>query len=534
MSEHKPVALSKAPGETPHEFTLISPDREQVLKVGEFITYPAQVDGTARTIVARVSQRRALRLYPDDFLIDPGIDPDLLAALLGYHEPVNDLFELTAAVIGYYDRDLGDFINPRLPPRSGCPIYLAADEELAGILTKKRLGEVGSAHIGSLLYREQDRVPIVLDLRAITSTHLAIIANTGAGKSYLAAVLLEEMMKPYNRAAVLVVDPHGEYDTLVEMVRIDAFAEGDYRPDVRIFRPGEVKIRASALTPDDLCYLLPELSERMEYLLRRAYRDVRQQSWDERGNAERWTRAELLSHLQRLGKGGKEEREEGGRYTSTAEAVTWRLRSVLERSVIFDDTRQLELDEILHPGRCSVLQLNDVDEREQQVVVATLLRRLLHARTLTVKGRAKKGNDLYLPYPVFVLVEEAHRFAPAAGNAISTGVLKQVQAEGRKFGVVTGLVSQRPGKLDPDVLSQCGTQFILRIINPLDQTRVAESVETVGRELLRELPALTKGQAIIAGEAVNTPVLCRVRARHTRHGAETHDAPAEWRSYIDD
>lgn len=72
------------------------------------------------------------------------------------------------------------------------------------------------------------------------------------------------------------------------------------------------------------------------------------------------------------------------------------------------------------------------------------------------------------------------------------------------------------------------TQFILRIVNPIDQNRVAESVESVGRDLLRELPALSKGQAIIAGAAVNTPVLCRVRQWLTAHGAEDMDAPARW------
>ncbi len=72
------------------------------------------------------------------------------------------------------------------------------------------------------------------------------------------------------------------------------------------------------------------------------------------------------------------------------------------------------------------------------------------------------------------------------------------------------------------------TQFILRIVNPIDQNRVAESVESVGRDLLRELPALSKGQAIITGAAVNTPVLCRVRQRYTPHGAEDVDAPARW------
>ena len=82
------------------------------------------------------------------------------------------------------------------------------------------------------------------------------------------------------------------------------------------------------------------------------------------------------------------------------------------------------------------------------------------------------------------------------------------------------------------MLSQCNTQVLLRIVNPVDIARVAESVESVGRELINELPALTKGQAIIAGTAVNTPVLCQVRERHTPHGAEDISAPEEWVSYF--
>jgi DNA helicase HerA-like ATPase len=101
-------------------------------------------------------------------------------------------------------------------------------------------------------------------------------------------------------------------------------------------------------------------------------------------------------------------------------------------------------------------------------------------------------------------------------------------SEGRKFGVGIGLITQRPGKLDQDVLSQCMTQIIMRIVNPIDQQTVAQSVEGAGRAMLAELPALTKGQAIISGVGINTPVMCRIRPRLTKHGGETFDAPAEW------
>src|SRR3712207_9433410 len=69
-------------------------------------------------------------------------------------------------------------------------------------------------------------------------------------------------------------------------------------------------------------------------------------------------------------------------------------------------------------------------------------------------------------------------------------------------------------------LSQCMTQVIMRIVNPIDQDTVAKSVEGAGRQLLAELPALTKGQAVISGVGVNTPVMCRIRPRLTRHGGE--------------
>jgi uncharacterized protein len=533
MSDNRPVGLTKGPGEAPHDFTFVSPDRERCLKIGEYIIYEANVDGADRQVLSRIIERRPLRQYPDAFLADPAIGPNQVAALVGFERQEHELFELTATVIGYYDDEIADFINPRLPPREGNLIYLASDELLTRLLSRKQPGQTGSAHVGSLLSREAGRVPVVTDVAALVSTHTAIIASTGAGKSYLAGVLLEELMSPYNRAAVLVVDPHGEYDTLAEMANMDHFQAGPYRPEVKIYQPGAVKVRVSALEVGDLSYLLPNLSDRMYYLLARAYRDVRRASNQENGNPDQWTRNDLEARLVELG-----ENEEGDNaekkpdFSGTADALIWRLDSVLRNSTIFDDFDHLNLGALCRPGQCSVLQLNEVDEKEQQVMVATLLRRLLKARTDTIKGKAIEGEDLYLPYPVFVLIEEAHRFAPASANVVSTGILKTILSEGRKFGVGIGLISQRPGKLDGDVLSQCNSQFIMRIVNPVDQARVAESVETVGRDLLRELPALTKGQVIIAGEAVSTPVISRVRKRRTRHGGETHDAPGEWMGYF--
>jgi DNA helicase HerA-like ATPase len=241
--------------------------------------------------------------------------------------------------------------------------------------------------------------------------------------------------------------------------------------------------------------------------------------------------ADLKQAIRSVSKQKDDEDSEGADDSSTIHALHWRIEQRFENSFTFDDIQHLDLPEIFKPGQCTVLQLNEIDERDQQVIVATLLRRLYQARMNTERGKVHAG-EMYLPYPVFVLIEEAHHFAPGGAEVVSTAILKQVLAEGRKFGIGVGLISQRPGKLDADVLSQCQTQCIMRIVNEIDQKSVASAIEGVGRDLLDNLPALSKGQVIVAGASVNTPVICRVRERYTKHGGESKDAPDIWRKYL--
>ncbi len=525
------IGTVKGPGETPHEFTFIAPDLERRLKHGEFVYYLTQVDDEERQIIGRVTARESVKLFPDSFMADPTVPPSQIAALLGYDSDANELFEITVAVLGYHSPAMGDFINPRVPPAGGSPVYIADDELLTRVLSKRRQGERGSAHMGSLLSRAPGAVPVALDVKGFTSTHLAIIASTGSGKSYLAGVLLEELMMPYNRAAVLIIDPHGEYGTLQEMQNHATFREGNYKPRVRIFRPDDIRVRIDSLTIADLRYLLPNLSEKMQYQLSRAY-GYAQRSY--KGNT--YTLEQLLYAVRQTAEGKKNDGEEegfGAEDDPTTGALIWRLHAVLHNSRIFNDFENLELQELFAPGQCTVLQLNEVDQREQQVIAATMLRRVYQARLDTTKGKTDRGDKGYIPFPVFCLIEEAHNYAPAAADAVSTDVLKTILSEGRKFGVSVGLISQRPGKLDADVLSQCMTQCIMRITNPIDQDRIASSVESVGRDLLKELSSLSKGQVIISGASVNTPVMLSVRSRITKHGGQDIDAPAEWLQWFE-
>ncbi len=539
----KPVGITKGPGETTHEYTFVSRDDEQVLKNGEYVYYElADPDTTnvqnndqpllQRRVLGRITKRIPLKLYPDTFLGEPEISPTQVAAMVGYNAHTNELFELHVAIMGYYDHPTGSFINPWIPPQSGKQIFLADDQMLGDILSKKQDQQPGAATIGSLLTRAPAAVPVVLSVKDLVSTHLAIIASTGAGKSYLASVIIEELMQPRNKACILIVDPHGEYGTLDQIANEPQFSEpgsgqrAGYQANVRVYKPEQVKVRLSTLNMGDMRSLLPEMTEKQQYLLSRALRKVQE---TKRGTP--WGVADLKQAIKSVSKQKNDDDGDGSDDSSTVHALTWRVEQRFEHSFTFDDTQHLDLSEIFKPGQCTVLQLNEIDERDQQVIVATLLRRLNHARMSTERGQVHTGES-YLPYPVFVLIEEAHHFAPGGTEVVSTSILKQVLAEGRKFGIGVGLISQRPGKLDADVLSQCQTQCIMRIVNEIDQKSVAAAIEGVGRDLLDNLPALSKGQVIVAGAGVNTPVICRVRTRITKHGGESKDAPDLWQQYF--
>jgi len=519
------IGTIKGPGENPHEFTFITTDNTQT-RIGEFVYYHANDGENDLRIVGTIAERSLVRNLPDSFLADPNTPPSLVSSLIGIAEEGVEIYEIAVETIGFFSETFGDFINPRIPPTPGQQVFLASNQMLAKMLSPKQKGEQGGAHIGSLLTRKRDEVPVVLSVKDVVSTHLAILASTGAGKSYAAGVLIEELLMPHNRAAVLIVDPHSEYGTLQEIHQLPAFAASDYKPEVRIFAPGKIKVRISTLTEADIVYLLPEMTEKMRTFLGQAYKALINTRGAERGT---WGFNDLLNEV--LALKYEDSKGQGGGNVSTIDGLEWRLRRRFEQSHIFSDHEHIPLQDLFRPGQCTVLQLSEIEENEQQVIVGALLRRTNKARVATVRGQIQQGDES-LPFPVFALLEEAHRYAPAGQQVVSTNILKQILSEGRKFGVGIGLITQRPGKLDQDVLSQCMTQFIMRIVNPIDQQTIASSVEGAGRRLLDELPALTKGQVIVSGVAVNTPVLAAIRQRITKHGGETIDAPSEWQKYF--
>lgn len=530
MAKSKPqvvpvIGTVKGPGETGNQYVFITANNRQV-KIGEFVYYTIDLDDNPEAqILGKISERRLIDHLPDRLFADTEIDPEAIAALVGFAHPNPEIYEVTVDVIGYFHPALG-FMNPRMAPDPGAKVCLADDDTLRQIINKQQPQSVGSAHIGSLLLRPGGRVPVALDVKELVSTHMAILAGTGSGKSYTAGVLIEELLSPYNRAAVMIFDPHGEYGTLSDMRGHQSFADDDgYSPAVKILTPDDIRIRMSSLDYYDILTLLPDMSDRQQAILNKAFSLLGKHKFGEY----RWDVQDLISACYEADRSTDDEGNE--KTGSSAPALEWKLGK-LERSEYFHRTNHLAPKDLFAPGQVTVLQMNEISQEEQQVICAAVLRQSYQARMNTAKDKITEDDENFLPYPVFILIEEAHRFAPAHEPSRCKHILRTILSEGRKFGIGVGLITQRPGKLDSDVLSQCMSQFLMRIVNPVDQESLKYGVEAAGRDLLKELPALTKGQVIVSGACVNTPVLCQVRKRLTKHGGETMNAPEEWMGYF--
>ena len=116
--------------------------------------------------------------------------------------------------------------------------------------------------------------------------------------------------------------------------------------------------------------------------------------------------------------------------------------------------------------------------------------------------------------PLLFVCEEAHRYAPA-DNKIGFGptrrALSRIAKEGRKYGVFLGLVTQRPAEIDPNIISQCSTLFVMRLSNDRDQALIRSAVSDAGASMLTFVPSLGTGEVFAFGAGVPLPTRMKFR-----------------------
>ncbi len=407
-------------------------------------------------------------------------------------------------VIGYVDKDK-KVRQMRIPFASGSEVLKAEDKLIKGVLALET--NRNGAYIGKL---DSKDIMIRLDLKKLLTKHVSIIAKTGAGKSYMASVLIEEILE--KKVPLLIIDPHGEYSALkqkndnkkdIERMEKFGITAKSYAGQIREY--GDININNESIplklndqmTSQELIHLMPgKLTSNQMAVLYSALK-----------NLNPVTITGLLLEL---------ETEENN--------AKWNLINVidyLDKLELFSSD-YTQYNELIQPGNCSIINMRGIEPEMQQIIVYKLMKDLFEER--------KRGR---IP-PFFAVIEEAHNFCPERGfgDAKSASIIRTIASEGRKFGLGMCIITQRPARVEKSVLSQCNTQIILKVTNPNDLKAIISSVEGISSESESNIKSLPIGTAMITG-IVDMPLLVNIRPKRSKHGGEAIDILGEEEETID-
>lgn len=152
-----------------------------------------------------------------------------------------------------------------------------------------------------------------------------------------------------------------------------------------------------------------------------------------------------------------------------------------------------------------ILDMNEAADEVVEVASAVIAR-LIFDRL----RKAEPRNRM----PVNLVLEEAHRYVAEkpSGYAIDASrIFQRIAKEGRKYGLILMVASQRPSELSKTVLSQCSNFVVHRIQNPDDLQHIRQMTPFVSDSVMKRLPSLPKQHALIFGNAVNLPTTFKVR-----------------------
>lgn len=140
-----------------------------------------------------------------------------------------------------------------------------------------------------------------------------------------------------------------------------------------------------------------------------------------------------------------------------------------------------------------------VDDRFAKVLVK-IISKLLFEYSLALDNRAS--------FPIHILLEEAHRYVQNDDdiNILGYNIFERITKEGRKYGVILGMISQRPSEISETAISQCTNFLVFRMQHPKDLNYIREMVPNITEEMVPKFKVLQPGNCVAFGVAFKLPM----------------------------
>lgn len=505
-------------------------ERRDTLKPGNrFLGRVVACSGSRATVsaIAEKGSTELSELWSVGRLISISVDKNRVVALVcsmntnvaGWQEGEDNIMQIEVELVGEIH-----------PGEDGRPAFSAGISQypyLGAIVHRMRSADLeliydpGSTDTASIGVLTQDRsLAAQIHVPSLLSRHFAVVGTTGVGKTTAVTLLLHKALQSDPGLRVLILDPHNEFaaafpnhavvidtDTLdlpFWLFRLEEFAEVLFR--------GRPPIAEEI---DVLRDLIPEAKRAFRgstdtALLRKAT----EKSSLTADTPVPYRIADLLALIdERIGKlEGRAEKPHLRSLKVRIQAAINdpRYEFMFSSNTIHDTIAQTISHIFRIPGEGRPVTTFQLSGIPSEVVnsVASILCRMAFEISLWSSGAIR----------LLVVCEEAHRYVPAdplLGFFPTRQAISRIAKEGRKYGVSLGVITQRPGELDPTILSQCSTVFAMRLANDHDQEIIRSAIPDSSSSTISFLSSIGNGEAIAFGEAVAVPmrmVFERVRA----------------------
>jgi len=438
-------------------------------------------------------------------------------------------------------------------PTTGDKVHLVTIEDLNVVYGG--YDENNSITVGNISISESLNAKI--DLDKLISRHSAILGSTGSGKSNAVGVLLKAIAdKKFKSSRILVIDPHGEYNSVLKgnsvVYKIRADIENGekelYVPFWALPFDELLSIFSGNLTDQNREYFRSEIEKAKKKTAKQnglniedelitanspvpfnikelwfRLDDFERRTYTLRGNPESITEKTVEGNASLLISNEYQPASAGGGspfLNNQAKGILNFLNSVrlkLKDSTynflfnagdyspdsdgkVTKDLSSLLFEWIGGKQPITILDLSGIPSELMTSISGTLLK-IIYDALFWGQNLPNGGKE----QPLLIVLEEAHNYLKAGEKSISSRTVQTIAKEGRKYGVGLTLVTQRPSELDETVLSQCGTIIALRMNNAKDRSFIRSAMQDELQTMVDLLPSLRTGEGIISGEGVKIP-----------------------------
>ena len=217
------------------------------------------------------------------------------------------------------------------------------------------------------------------------------------------------------------------------------------------------------------------------------------------------------------------------------EAITLKVRLhslvISENAIFFNYPKYITVENYIaslvskNNRKAQIINFNleDLDDRLAKTIVK-IYSKMLFNFTKSLKVRAS--------IPFHLVLEESHRYVQNDNDIHLLGynIFERIAKEGRKFGMILNLISQRPVEISDTVISQCTNFLIFKMTHPRDLEYIKKMLPNMSEEIMEKQKSLQPGTCVAFGKAFKIPMIVKMPLPNPEPYSSNANIVATWKA----